>query len=411
MFKSQNLRLLFQPEVGDQIMVRAKLSLYEARGDYQLLVEHMEPSGQGALAKAFELLKQKLHQQGLFDPSAKKALPPHVRHLAIITSATGAAIRDVLTVLARRFPAIKVTILPVAVQGEESAPQIVAALARANRLALDETAEAQGVDFDAILLTRGGGSLEDLWSFNEEAVAKAIAASELPVVSAVGHEIDFTIADLVADVRAPTPSAAAELLSPDQREWMDLLSGYEQLLLSQIRNKLKMLNSEQKNLRARLKHPGSALREYAQRLDDLESRQMSAMGAQLKQRALQLEVCKTRLQQHSPELRFDNLKETVAGLSARLQRTMSANLEHRQLSFKHAAQMLHSVSPLATLVRGYAISTDDKGNIVNSISSVSAGDTLHTQVSDGSITSKVVATKTDTALKDPQMPLLNLEDH
>ena len=160
-----------------------------------------------------------------------------------------------------------------------------------------------------------------------------------------------------------------------------------------------------------MKHPGSTLREYAQRLDDLESRQMSAMGAQLKQRALQLEVCKTRLQQHSPELRFDNLKETVAGLSARLQRTMSANLEHRQLSFKHAAQMLHSVSPLATLERGYAISTDDKGNIVNSISSVSAGDTLHTQVSDGSITSKVIATKTDTALKDPQMPLLNLEDH
>ena len=182
----------------------------------------------------------------MFDPSAKKALPSHVRHLAIITSATGAAIRDVLTVLARRFPAIKVTILPIAVQGEESAPQIVAALARANRLALGDAREAEGVDFDAILLTRGGGSLEDLWSFNEEAVAKAIAASELPVVSAVGHEIDFTIADLVADVRAPTPSAAAELLSPDQREWMDLLSGYEQLLLSQIRSKLQMLNSEQK---------------------------------------------------------------------------------------------------------------------------------------------------------------------
>jgi exodeoxyribonuclease VII large subunit len=239
MFRASNSRLRFQVEAGQQVMARAKLSLYEARGDYQLIVEHMEPAGDGALAKAFEALKNKLQQEGLFAPENKKLLPTISRHIAVITSPTGAAIHDILTVLSRRFPATKVTIIPTAVQGKTAATEIASALNKANELA----AEDKRFDFDVTLCGRGGGSMEDLWAFNEEVVARAIYNSDLPVISAVGHEVDFTIADFVADERAATPSAAAELLSPDSSEMMASYIGYEQWLVSKLQSLLENLQN------------------------------------------------------------------------------------------------------------------------------------------------------------------------
>ena len=222
MFRNRNQHMRVKPANGMAIRLRCRVSLYEGRGEFQLIVEHLEHAGAGALQAAFERLRDKLQAEGLFAAERKRALPEEVRTLGVITSATGAAIHDVLTVLRRRCPGMQVLLLPVAVQGEAAAGEIAAALARANRW------QAAGeAHFDALLVTRGGGSLEDLWAFNEEVVARAIAASALPVVSAVGHEVDISIADMVADQRAPTPSAAAELLSPDQRERAALL--HEQL--------------------------------------------------------------------------------------------------------------------------------------------------------------------------------------
>ncbi len=218
MFRNRNQRLRFTPANGDHIRLRCRVSLYEGRGEFQLIVEHLEQAGAGALQAAFEKLKARLLAEGLFDAQRKKPLPASVSRLGVITSPTGAAIHDILTVLRRRCPGIAVFLFPVAVQGEAAAREIAAAIERANRW------QREGkVQLDALIVGRGGGSLEDLWAFNEEIVARAIAASELPIVSAVGHEVDFTIADMVADHRAATPSAAAELLSPDQREWLQRL--------------------------------------------------------------------------------------------------------------------------------------------------------------------------------------------
>src|SRR5690606_24109450 len=235
---------------------------YEGRGDYQIIAEHMEEAGSGALQRAFDQLKHKLAAEGLFNEAHKKALPPLPKHIGVITSPTGAAIRDVLSVLERRFPGIPVTVIPVAVQGKESAPQIVKAIELANRCGL----------FDVLLLTRGGGSMEDLWSFNEEIVARAIFNSHLPIVCGVGHEVDFTIADFVADRRAPTPSAAAEILVPDSDEWLDKFIGYEVALEDAMLRKLSGLQKHLQHLRQRLRHPRQRLEQQAQRLDNLELR-------------------------------------------------------------------------------------------------------------------------------------------
>jgi len=275
MFRGNNRLLQFAPKNGQQVLVKARLSLYAPRGDYQLIVEQMEEAGLGALRRAFDELRLRLQAEGLFAAERKRPLPEHVRHLAVITSPTGAAIRDILSVLRRRFPGLPVTLLPVPVQGREAAPAIVRALALAN-------AQPQ---FDAILIARGGGSLEDLWAFNEEVVARAIAGSRLPVVSGVGHETDFTIADFVADVRAPTPSAAAELLSLDGAELLGSLEGFELLLARALHTQLQRLGQQLTHLRARLRHPGQRLHDLAQRLDELELRLQRAIRLKLRERS------------------------------------------------------------------------------------------------------------------------------
>lgn len=384
MFRSSNARLRFQAEAGQQVMARAKLSLYEARGDYQLIVEHMEPAGDGALARAFEELKNKLQAEGLFDSDIKQAIPDHPKSIAVVTSATGAAIRDILTVLARRFPSIKVSIFPTAVQGQNAAPEIARAINTAN--ALHKSGKRE---FDVILAGRGGGSMEDLWAFNEEIVARAIYQSDLPVISAVGHEVDFTIADFVADLRAPTPSAAAELISPDGQEMMASFMGFEQLLTRQMLLTLETNKQQLSFLQSRLRHPGSRLQEHSQRLDELEMRLMNGWKNQSQKQQLSLQVLASRLQQQTPDHKIKQLKLSSAGLYQRLEKQVQRLLEQQQLRLKNAMQLLDAVSPLATLDRGYAIVSDDEGQVITDAEELSSGQTINTRFAKGSIKSRV----------------------
>lgn len=291
MFQGRNRSLGFQPKNGMQIVVRAQLSLYAARGEYQLLVDWMEEAGDGALRRAYEQLKTKLATEGLFDLDHKKPLPTFSKCVGVITSPTGAAIQDILSVLQRRFPSLPIIIYPTAVQGTTAAAQIVHAIQIAN----------QRSECDVLLLTRGGGSLEDLWSFNEESVARAIYASNIPIVSAVGHEIDFTIADFVADYRAPTPSAAAELISPDRNEWQLHLNKLCSILNRAMQHIFSHQTHILNNLIKRLRHPGQRIHDHMQRLDDLEKRLHLALQNLLQRKTAQLREYQRALEAFSPQ--------------------------------------------------------------------------------------------------------------
>ena len=388
MFRGRNQRLRFSPGNGDHVRLRCRVSLYEGRGEFQLIVEHMEQAGAGALQAAFERLKAKLLAEGLFEQERKKPLPESISHLGVITSPTGAAIHDILTVLKRRCPAIEVSILPVAVQGEGAAREIADAIERANRW------QAEGkIDLDALIVGRGGGSLEDLWAFNEEVVARAIAASELPIVSAVGHEVDFSIADMAADHRAPTPSAAAEMLSPDQREQLQRLQKLEADLVRLIRRKLADAQTRLDHLRARLKHPGAQLREQSQRLDELEQRLILAQKNLLAKKRGELALLESRLQANSPLPRIKGLQGELNNLQQRMESAMQARLQDARNRLSHLAGMLDSLSPLGTLARGYAIVTDPEGKVITDADSVEVGSRLHTRLASGRLEVTVESTE------------------
>ena len=379
MFRNRNMLVRFAPRQGQQVLIRARVSLYEGRGDYQLIVEHMEEAGFGALQRAFEALKLKLANEGLFDDAYKQPLPSLPKHIAVITSPTGAAIRDVLSVLNRRFPAIPVTVIPVAVQGKEAAPQIVRAIDLANRAGL----------FDVVILARGGGSLEDLWPFNEESVARAIHASELPIVSAVGHEVDFTIADFVADLRAPTPSAAAELLVPDAEDWLETFAGYEILLQEAIERKLQSFKQRLEWLRTRLRHPGERLQQQAQRLDGLELRLVRAVDHQLLRCHTRLNTLVLRQKPLQPRLRINQLSQQVSQHHATLVKNMQRHLRAQQQRLAEAARLLQTVSPLNTLQRGYAIATDSHHKVITNSSQVAPGDSINARLAEGELQCRV----------------------
>jgi len=378
MFSTRNQRVKFTPANGDAIRLRCRVSLYEGRGEFQLIVEHLEHAGAGALQAAFEKLKTKLLAEGLFDPARKQALPASVSQLGVITSPTGAAIHDILTVLRRRCPTIAVFLLPVAVQGEGAAAQIASAIERANRW------QREGkIHLDALIVGRGGGSLEDLWAFNEEIVARAIAASDLPIVSAVGHEVDFSIADMVADFRAPTPSAAAELLSPDQREWLQRLQAAEKTLVRLIQRKLADATTRLSHLRQRLKHPGTQLREQAQRLDDLEQRLLLAQKNLLLRHHSKLDLLESQLMARSPLPKLQQLQRDIRQWRQRLDAAMHQRLQQSAARLAHLAQMLDSLSPLGTLQRGYAIVTDSSGTVLRDASKVAMGDEVEARLASG----------------------------
>ncbi len=379
MFKGRNATVRFKPKQGQQVLVRARVSLYEGRGDFQLIVEHMEEAGFGVLQRAFEVLKNKLGKEGLFDEDVKQEIPELPNHIAVITSKTGAAIHDVLSVLERRFPSIPVTILPVAVQGEGAAAQIVEAIELAN--SLDR--------FDVILLTRGGGSLEDLWPFNEEIVARAIYASEIPIVSAVGHEVDFTIADFVADVRAPTPSAAAEMLSPDQREWLQIFAGYALVLGQHMQRCIDNSRQTVSNFSSRLRHPRERLQNSVQHLDQLELRLNRAIAAQLNHAHNRFSAASIRHAHFHPLPKLQQFQTRVKQLSIRLSRESQQNLARKDNQLQQWMNLLNTVSPLKTLERGYSITRLADGTVVRDAKGIKTGSQLITKLAKGEIFSTV----------------------
>ncbi len=376
MFRGRNQQVGARPEDGTQVLVRARAGIYEARGDYQLIADHLEESGDGALRRAFEILKAKLQQEGLFDAAHKQPLPDWPACIGVVTSPTGAAIQDILTVLRRRFPAIRVSIYPVSVQGRAAAGEIVEAIRRANR-------ERR---CDVLIVGRGGGSLEDLWPFNEESVARAIHASELPVVSAVGHEVDFTIADFVADLRAPTPSAAAEMLSPDQDEIRAAFRAWAGALREAMLRRLDLLRRDLHLHRRSLRHPRQMLQERAQQLDHLEIRLLRSIHHDLGRHRAELLYFHNRLLMNGPHHRIGNSRIRVEHALGRLERAARLEVERYRNRLQGLAGSLNQISPLATLARGYAlVSEEQTGKLVRRASEVEAGARVRARLGSGSL--------------------------
>ena len=421
MFKGRNMRSRVRPQNGQKVLVCGRVSLYEGRGDYQLLADHMEDAGLGALQRQLDELKQKLQNEGLFNPEFKQPLPEQPKHIGVITSAKGAAIHDILKVLHARCPSIPVTIVPTVVQGAEAPAAIVKAI---------QLAEASEL-FDVLIVGRGGGSLEDLWAFNDEQVARAIFSAEVPIISAVGHESDVSIADLVADVRAATPSQAAELASPDQSVW---LTQVQQLRarLQRALIRIGQLNKRQfTTLSQRLRSPSRQLQQHAQTVDRNQIALQQVMGRQLSARQQQLASLAQRLRH--PGERLTQQQQLVGQLSNRLIRAQEANLAHqrnlldrnslsnsllqtplaakqsrlhesvkqigfiqqrlltpKQERFKLLVSKLNTVSPLATLERGYAVVKDDSGKVAPSKTALKTDDRIEILFRDGSLSAKIL---------------------
>ena len=382
LFKPKSTWLRFRPADGMQVVVRGRLTVYEARGDYQMILDTVEEAGEGALRRAFEQLKAKLEREGLFDTARKRPLPRFIRRLAIVTSPSGAAIRDVLTVLRRRCPLLEVEVLPAQVQGETAPAQILRQL---------QAAGASG-RYDVVLLTRGGGSLEDLWAFNDEALARAIAASPVPVVSAVGHEVDVSIADYVADLRAATPSAAAELLVPDRdalrRRLRELAAVLRRDQARMLRERAQRLDQAAARLQAA--SPRARLRQGRERLAHLSTRLRQASIQPMRLRQRHVTGLQVRLQQQHPARSLAARQALLGATRIALDRGVRQALRRQQASCASLARALHAVSPLATLNRGYAILLrSDDGMVVRSTSDASPGATLDARLADGTLRVRV----------------------
>lgn len=382
MFRMKNLRVSFRPTNGMQVLVRANVSLYEPRGDYQLIIESMHLAGEGLLMQQFEALKMKLAAEGLFAQHLKKNLPHFSKAVGIITSKTGAALQDILHILQRRDPSLKIIIYPTAVQGKDAATDIAQMIELAN----------QRQEVDVLIVGRGGGSLEDLWCFNEEVVARAIFHSHLPVISAVGHETDVTIADFVADVRAPTPSAAAELVSRNQTELLQQLQYRRQRLeialdrlFAEKRQKLKHLS-----LRLHNQHPQAQLRIQQQLITQLSHRLQQTLRHQWQKTAENLTALSMRLYKNPLPLRLQQYEQQLAQLKVRLNSHMNLTLSLQQKQLAHLCGKLDSLSPLKVLARGYSITQNQQNFTIRSIKEVNVGEQIKTRLPDGDIISQVI---------------------
>jgi exodeoxyribonuclease VII large subunit len=388
MFRGRNAVLRFTPKDGQRVVARVRVGLYEPRGEYQLQVEHLEEAGVGALRREFEQLYAKLEKEGLFDRALKRALPAVPTTIGVITSPTGAALRDILNILGRRFPAARIVLYPSVVQGQEAVGQLRAALADASRRN----------ECDVLILARGGGSLEDLWAFNDEVLARAIRLTPMPVVTGIGHEIDFTIADFVADLRAPTPSGAAELVVPDAALWRQSLARLHlriaQIIQRQLRDDGHQLVAMQKRLR--LAHPGQRLLQRTQRLDELEQRLHHELALRLGHAREQLGEIRRRLGEAKPTRKLLALQNRHALLDARLRELLPQRLQLEKSRLAMASRTLDAVSPLATLERGYAIVTriDDR-HVLREASEVRVGDPIEARLRSGSIRARVTALSAD----------------
>ncbi|MBE4067396.1 exodeoxyribonuclease VII large subunit [Vibrio parahaemolyticus] len=381
MFRGNNRRVTFKPANGNQVLVKARLSLYEPRGDYQLIIESMQPEGDGRLQQEFEELKMKLAAEGLFAQTNKLPLPEHPKRVGIITSKTGAALYDILDVLKRRDPSLPVVIYPTMVQGDDAAIQIAQAIGRAN----------SRNECDVLIVGRGGGSLEDLWCFNNEILARTIAASQIPIISAVGHEVDMTIADFVADVRAPTPSAAAELVSRDNSHKDQSLVAKQHKLASAMRYYLAQQKQQSAQLLHRLErqHPSYQLQRQSQQLDELDMRLRRAMQHFIDTRQQAVERKHHRLQLNSPAKHLAQQKSRLERVEHKLLDAMDRKLLTMRHQLAIAAEKLDTVSPLATLKRGYSITQTEQGKVVRSADDVKTGDLLVTRLANGEIHSTV----------------------
>ncbi|WP_440877503.1 exodeoxyribonuclease VII large subunit [Thalassotalea sp. PLHSN55] len=383
MFKGNNRRVRISPRNGQQVLVRARVSLYEPRGDFQLIIEQMEDAGEGLLRQQYDQLKQKLNAQGLFGQAHKQILPKHIKTVGIVTSPTGAAVKDILSVLKRRNPTIKAIIYPSLVQGEAATADIVAAIRLAN----------ERNECDVLIVGRGGGSLEDLWCFNEESVVNAIYQSQLPIISAVGHEIDTTLSDYVADVRAATPSAAAELVSDEVTELSDKIAHLTKRLLVNQQQVAQLSRQRYLALAHRLSqvHPEQKLQVQQQKADELENRLQYAIKRELQRFTIKPTQLKARLTLCSPEKSLADKNKQLKQLTQRLEHNAQQLVSQKQQDFAHLVEQLHMVSPLATIARGYSIARDANHTIIKSTKQVTEGDELTLQLHQGSLKTKVIS--------------------
>ena len=373
MFRGYNSKLKFRPHDGLEVIVRGKVTVFEPRGEYQITCDTMEPVGAGALQKAFEQLKEKLRKEGLFETARKRALPPLPRHIAIVTSPTGAAIRDILNILERRARGIAVTIVPTIVQGEAAAPALREAFNKATQIP----------NVDVIIIGRGGGSIEDMWCFNDEALARLIAQSTIPVISAVGHEIDFTIADFVADVRAPTPSAAAELVIKSAEEVMNKVSNLRRLLCLSMDRSFKSFKQKLVTINHRLVDPQRRIQDLIQRNDDLRDRLLLANQNFLQRRRERVILLSQKL--GTPEPILQKKRSLLEAHQLRLKMLSDKLITQKRFRLERIMGKLDSLSPLKVVDRGYSLITNKEGQLIKSVTQVQKNDTITLQVTDGKI--------------------------
>jgi exodeoxyribonuclease VII large subunit len=384
MFANRNRTVRFKPRDGMKVILRGRVSLYEARGDFQLLADHLEVSGEGALRAAFDALKKKLGDEGLFAEKNKRDLPRYPTHVAVISSRSGAALHDVLSVLRRRCPTLRVTLLPVVVQGKDAERQILEAFDR-----IADWPAGLGAEPDVVLVARGGGSLEDLWTFNLESVARAIAACPIPVVSAIGHETDFTISDFVADLRAPTPSAGAELIAPDMLDWQRRAARLIGSLHAHWRHAFVHRRQNLNHVARRLTHPGRALQQRMQRLDDLERQLVAAAENRIGRARHAAELIDARFRHLHPQRGIDAARQALNRIGHSLLRGVRGRIETARSQTASLGRALNAVSPLATLGRGFAIVTTPApssqrwGTPITSIGDTNSGAKVLAHLQDG----------------------------
>ena len=380
MFTNKNHHITFEPKDGDHLVLNGTLSIFEGRGQYQIIVEHIELAGEGALLKAFEELKKKLQLEGLFDDSIKRQLPAYPKNIAVVTSPDGAVIQDIINVLDRRSPFLDLTVVPTLVQGEKAAPLICDALNKVGKLK----------KVDVVILARGGGSIEDLWAFNNEEVARAIVNCPTPIISAVGHETDFTISDFVSDLRAPTPSIAAEIISQPYSELIETLEGYQNYISRSVISQIDLQRTQITNLIKRIRHPGDKLREISQKLDYVETALIQNINQEISFKKNGLNLKDLSLQQNSPQNKIKETKVYLQNASKDLLKALKLEIERKSTVLAEIVATLQAVSPLSVLSRGYSIiSTEPDGKILSSSNQVEIGQTISAILSKGSIKAEI----------------------
>ena len=380
MFTNKNHHITFEPKDGDHLVLNGTLSIFEGRGQYQIIVEHIELAGEGALLKAFEELKKKLQLEGLFDDSIKRQLPAYPKNIAVVTSPDGAVIQDIINVLDRRSPFLDLTVVPTLVQGEMAAPLICDALNKVGKLK----------KVDVVILARGGGSIEDLWAFNHEEVARAIVNCPIPIISAVGHETDFTISDFLSDLRAPTPSIAAEIISQPYSELIETLEGYQNYISRSVISQIDLQRTQITNLIKRIRHPGDKLREISQKIDYMETALIQNINQEISFKKNGLNLKDLSLQQNSPQNKVKEAKVYLQNASKDLLKALKLEIERKSTVLAEIVATLQAVSPLSVLSRGYSIiSTEPDGKILSSANQVEIGQTISAILSKGSIKAEI----------------------